>query len=108
MIIDGHGHAHACGPFLKGKDIVKTLAETGVDKVVLVPGELDSQQTYALPGLAERFPKRDVVRLTNALTKVMISVTSKAADIPEGNRRVYALAQAHPERIIQFYWVLLQ
>ena len=25
MIIDGH--AHACGPFLKGKDIVKVLAK---------------------------------------------------------------------------------
>jgi predicted TIM-barrel fold metal-dependent hydrolase len=106
MIIDGH--AHACGPFLKGEDIVEILAKTGVDKVVLVPGELDSQQTYALPGLAERFPKRDVVRLTNALTRIMISLTGKAADIPEGNRRVYTLAQAYPERIIQFYWILLQ
>ena len=106
MIIDGH--AHACGPFLKGEEIVKTLAETRVDKVVLVPGELDSLRTYGLPDLAERFPKRDVVRLTNALTKVMISLTGKAADIPEGNQRVYALAQVYPEQIIQFYWVLLQ
>ena len=86
----------------------KFLRKTGVDKVVLVPGELDSQRTYALPGLAELFPERDVVRLTNALTKMMISVTGKAADIPEGNRRVYALAQAYPEQIIQFYWLLLQ
>jgi uncharacterized protein len=40
MIIDSH--AHACGPYLKGENIVKLLNETGVDKVVLVPGELDS------------------------------------------------------------------
>jgi len=106
MIIDGH--AHACGPFLKGDDIVKILAETGINKVVLVPGELDSPRTYTLPRLAELFPERDVVQLTNALTRIMISLTGKAADIPEGNRRVYTLAQAYPERIIQFYWVLLQ
>jgi uncharacterized protein len=61
-----------------------------------------------LPRLAEFFPQCDVVRLTNALTKVMISLTGKAADIPEGNRRAYALAQAYPERIIQFLWVVLQ
>jgi len=105
MIIDGH--AHACGVFLKGEDIVKNLTETGVDKVVLVPGELDSEQTYGLPGLAEFFPDRDVVQLTNALTKIMISMTGKTKDIPEGNRRVFALTQAYPERIIQFFWVLL-
>ena len=106
MIIDGH--AHACGPFLKGESIVKILNETGVDKVVLVPGELDSEQTYALPRLAEFFPERDVVPLLNAVVKAMVSLTGKAAGIPEGNRRVYALAQAYPERIIQFFWVLLQ
>jgi len=55
MIIDGH--AHACGPFLKGDDIVKILAETGVNKVVLVPGELDGPRTYTLPRLAELFPE---------------------------------------------------
>lgn len=106
MIIDGH--AHACGPFLKGENIVKILTEMGADKVVLVPGELDSEQTYTLPRLAEFFPEWDVVRLTNALTKIMISMTGKTADIPEGNRRVFALTQAYPERIIQFFWVLLQ
>ena len=106
MIIDGH--AHACGPFLKGENIVKILTEMGVDKVVLVPGELDSEQTYGLPKLAEFFPERDVVRLTNALTKTIISMTSKTKDIPEGNRRVFALAQAYPDRIIQFFWMLLQ
>jgi predicted TIM-barrel fold metal-dependent hydrolase len=106
MIIDGH--AHACGTFLKGENIVKTLTEAGVDKVILVPGELNSEQTYALPGLAEAFPERDVVQLTNALTKLMISITGKAKDIPEGNQRVFALTQAYPEQIIQFFWVLLQ
>ncbi len=106
MIIDAH--AHACGPFLRGENITKVLAEAGADRVVLVPGELDSERTYGLPRLAEFFPESDVVRPINALTKFMISMTGKAADIPEGNRRVYALAQAYPEQIIQFYWVLLR
>lgn len=106
MVIDGH--AHACGAFLTGESILKTLDDTGVDKVVLVPGELGSERTYALPNLAKAFPEYDVVRLTNALTKVAISLTGRAAGIPEGNRRVYALARMYPERIIQFFWVLLQ
>ena len=105
MIIDGH--AHACGPFLQGENIVKILTEVGVDKVVLVPGERGSAQTYALPNLAEAFPERDVVRLTNALTRIMISLTGKAKDIPDGNQHVFALSQAYPERIIQFFWVSL-
>ncbi len=40
MIIDGH--AHACGDFLTSEGILEKLNEAGVDKVVLVPGELDS------------------------------------------------------------------
>jgi predicted TIM-barrel fold metal-dependent hydrolase len=38
----------------------------------------------------------------------MISLTGKAKDIPEGNQLVFALTQAYPEQIIQFFWVLLQ
>jgi predicted TIM-barrel fold metal-dependent hydrolase len=106
MIIDGH--AHACGPFLMGENIVKILDELEVDKVVLVPGELGSKRTYALPGVAEFFPERDVVWVTNVLSKAVISITGKAADIPEGNRQVYTLARAYPERIVQFFWAMLQ
>ena len=40
MIIDGH--SHACGKYLTAEGIIKTLDENGVDKVVLVPGELNN------------------------------------------------------------------
>ena len=105
MIIDGH--AHACGRFLNGDNLVKALDNAGVDKVVLVPGELGSKQTYTLPKFAEHFPTRDLLVLTNAVIKSMITITGKVADVPEGNRRVYEMSKTYPERIIQFYWALL-
>ena len=37
MIIDVH--AHACGLFLKGEDIIEILGMNLVDKIVLVLGE---------------------------------------------------------------------
>ena len=40
MIIGGH--SHACGKFLTADSILQTLNSNGVDKVVLVPGELDT------------------------------------------------------------------
>lgn len=50
MIIDGH--AHACGDYLSVDRITKTLSKSGADKVVLVPGELDSDKTYPFPNVA--------------------------------------------------------
>lgn len=47
MIIDGH--SHACGKFLTAESIVRTLDKNGVDRVVLVPGELNSRSEYTLP-----------------------------------------------------------
>ena len=70
MIIDGH--AHASGDFLTPKNIIQKLDETGVDKVVLVPGELNSTKTYSLPNLAQLFPPKNVVKLTNSLTRFIL------------------------------------
>jgi hypothetical protein len=44
MIIDGH--AHACGGYLTPENIIKTLDNSGTDKVVLVPGEPNSKAEY--------------------------------------------------------------
>ena len=74
MIIDGH--AHACGDYLTPTSIIKNLNKTGADKVVLVPGELNSKMTYRLPNLAEIFPKRNVVKFFNSIIKLMITLTT--------------------------------
>jgi predicted TIM-barrel fold metal-dependent hydrolase len=105
MIIDAH--AHACGAFLKGKDIIETLKKNNVDKIVLVPGELGSNKNYSLPELAGKFPNTDVVLFTNFLTKIVIGISGAAKQIEKGNAYVYSLAKKYPERIIQFYWVRL-
>ena len=103
MIIDGH--SHACGKFLTAESIVKTLDNNGVDKVVLVPGELNSKSEYSLPNIAEKFPKHNVVKLTNYITKFVMKLTGKVKDIPVGNEYVYELMTKVGDRIIQFIWI---
>ena len=105
MVIDGH--AHACGNFLSASNIVRILNVNNVDKVVLVPGERNSARNYFLPEIARFFPNYDVVSITNRLTKIAISLSGTNKHIPEGNRFVYSLAQAYPDRIVQFLWVVL-
>ena len=73
MIIDAH--AHACGSFLNSEDIICELDKNGVDKVVLVPGELGSDKNYSLPKFASIFPNRDVVKITNMMTKMVIGIS---------------------------------
>jgi predicted TIM-barrel fold metal-dependent hydrolase len=105
MIIDAH--AHACGEFLQGKNIIEILDRNNVDKVILVPGERGSAKTYSFPDLASRFPNKDVVPITNWITKMVITVSGKAKHIDAGNEYVYELAREFPDRIIQFYWIRL-
>jgi hypothetical protein len=103
MIIDGH--SHACGKFLNPDSIIKNLDKSGVDKVVLVPGELNSKIEYSLPYLAKFFPGKNVVKVTNYLTKFAIRLTGKVKDIPLGNEHVYNLKQKSHGRVIQFIWL---
>lgn len=105
VIIDAH--AHACGDFLKPDNIVKILNENKADKVILVPGEFNSEKNYAMPNLAKHFQNKDVIGITNVLTKITIFLTGAAKQVNKGNEYVYSLTQKYPERIIQFYWVLL-
>ena len=102
MIIDGH--AHACGKYLTAKGIINTLNENSVDKVVLVPGELNSKSEYSLPNIASKFQHYNVVKLTNNLTKLVMKITGKVKDIPAGNEYVYELKNKTDNRIIQFIW----
>ncbi len=103
MIIDGH--SHACGRFLRVESILETLDKNGVDIVVLVPGELNSKSEYSLPNIANIFPKHNVVKATNYLTKFIIKLTRKVKGIPIGNEHVYELTQKSNGRVIQFIWI---
>ncbi len=103
MIIDGH--SHACGKFLIAESIIKTLDNNGVDKVILVPGELNSKSEYSLPNLAAIFPNCNVVKVTNYITKFVMKLTGKVKDIPVGNEYVHELKSKIGDRIIQFIWI---
>jgi len=101
MIIDGH--AHACGDYLTPEKISQTLLENGTDKVVLVPGELDSNKTYSFPNVAKYFPNRNVTKFFNKLTRFVFAITNAKKDLKMGNDFVYSLVKALPEKVIQFY-----
>lgn len=101
MIIDGH--AHACGDYLTPEKITQTLLENGTDKVVLVPGELDSNKTYPFPNVAKYFPNRNVTKFFNQLTRFVVTITNAKKDLKKGNAFVYSLVKSLPEKVIQFY-----
>lgn len=103
MIIDEH--AHACGDYLTPEKILEHLAKSNVDKVVLVPGELNSEKTYTFPNIAKLLPELNVTKFFNYLTKAAISLTNARKDFIAGNAYVYELVKALPDRVIQFYLV---
>jgi len=103
MIIDGH--AHACGEYLTVKSITDYLDQNNVDKVVLVPGELNSSKTYNLPHFSKMFTERNIVKWTNLVTRIIVNVSGKATEIQKGNQYVYDLSRQCPEKIFQFFWV---
>lgn len=103
MIIDGH--AHASGDYLAPESILKYLAESKVDKVVLVPGELKSKKTYTFPNVAKLLPGLNITKFFNYLTRIAISLTNAQKDFIVGNAYVYGLSKALPDKVIQFYLV---
>lgn len=103
MIIDGH--AHACGGYLTPENIIRTLDNSGTDKVILVPGEPDSKAEYFLPDLAALLPNLNVVKATNFLTKIVIRLSGMLNHIPDGNEYVNKLSLTTGGRVIQFIWI---
>lgn len=103
MIIDGH--AHACGDYLTAESIIRHLDQNKADKVVLVPGELNSAKTYELSDIASYFPDTNVAKFSNLLTGLVIRLTKTIDQIPAGNQHVFDLARQCPERVLQFLWM---
>ena len=106
MIIDGH--AHAAGVYIKPESIIENLDKFGVDKVILVPGELESTKNYSLLNLAKLFPLYNVVKVTNLITKFVIRIIGAVKQVPKGNEHVYNLTQSTNGRVIQFIWITQQ
>jgi len=101
MIIDGH--AHACGDYLTPDKINQTLLENNTDKVVLVPGELDSNKTYPFPNIAKYFLNKNITKIFNGLTRFVFKITNAEKDLKKGNDFVYSLIKSIPDKVIQFY-----
>jgi predicted TIM-barrel fold metal-dependent hydrolase len=103
VIIDGHGHA--CGEYLNAESIKKKIELAGIEKVVLVPGQLNSAKTYKLKDYTKKDPNKDVVKRTNKIIRMGITLLRVHKTIPEGNKHVYALTKSLSENVIQFFWV---
>ncbi len=106
MIIDGHGHN--CGDYLTPHGIISTLDSNGADKVILVPGEYMSSKNYSLPNFARIFPGSEVITLVNFISEFAVALSGSAKQINKGNEKVFEISRHNPERILQFYWVLLK
>ncbi|SFG84458.1 hypothetical protein SAMN05660649_02910 [Desulfotomaculum arcticum] len=102
MIIDGH--AHSCGEFFEGQEIIAKLDELKVDKVVLFPGVKNEPGQYNyIPGLAKIFSNKDMLFSANKLIKFLAKV-QQYEDLMVRNEYVYFLYLKYSDRIIQFFW----
>ncbi len=103
MIIDGH--AHSCGIFFHGENIIRILDELHVDKVAMCTNFENSAKNQNLPNLEKWFPVSDVMLPMNRIIKLVNKLASSKANLMRGNEYVFGLTNQHPDRIIQFYWI---
>ena len=103
MIIDGH--AHSCGIFYRGENIIKILDELHVDKVALCTNFENNAKDQSLPHLAKWLPGSDVMLPMNRLIKLINKLAKPKASLMSGNDYVFHLASQYPDRIDQFYWI---
>jgi len=103
VIIDGH--AHSAGEFYRAEDIVRTLDELGVDKVILCPGPVNEPRKWPVPPLAKVFRKRGLGLPGNRLLRLTAGYVAKRFDFIESNAYVASLARRHPGRIVEAFWV---
>jgi predicted TIM-barrel fold metal-dependent hydrolase len=104
MIIDGH--AHACGEFADVEQLIELLDKRGVDKVALCPGVKNNTSTPRPPDIRISGIKHHPVYwryFINPYLRFTYQFVFK--DQGDGNEFVHSFAQAHPDRIIQIYWL---
>jgi len=102
MIIDGH--AHACGRYNNGENIIKYLDLNRIDKIVLCPGEQGSTKNYSYPMLSEIFKSGKLVYFLNKVICFATKMSGVANHIDEQNKVVYDISRENPQRIINAYW----
>jgi len=102
MIIDGH--AHACGRYNCGENIIKHLDLHGIDKVVLCPGEPGSTKNYSYPMLSDIFKSVNLVYSLNKIICFATKMSGVSNHIDEQNKLVYDISREYPQRIVNAYW----
>src|SRR5512145_1819571 len=93
--------------YLTPESLTRCLDRYGVDRVVLVPGELNSTNTYDLPDVTSRFPDVNLVKVANLLAGAVTRLAGATRQIPAGNQLVAELAAQCPERVIPFVWMTM-
>jgi predicted TIM-barrel fold metal-dependent hydrolase len=103
LIIDGH--AHSAGEFYRGEDIVRTLDELGVDKVILCPGPVNDPRKWPVPNLAKLMRNRGPGLAGSRSLRLTAGYVTRRFDFAASNAYVASLARRFPGRILQACWV---
>ena len=98
MIIDGH--AHACGEYLNAGNIIADMNRNQVAKMILCPGEKDSNRSYNFPNF-----KKDHVYTLNQVIGLVTGLSGAAQHLTALNQFVFSLCRTNPERLLQGYWI---
>ncbi len=103
MIIDGH--AHSAGEFYSAEEVVRTLDDLEVDKVILCPGPINGPQRWPVPDLTGILRRRRLNYVGNKLIRLAGHLVPVKHSLTEGNAYVASMAERCPGRIVQAYWV---
>jgi predicted TIM-barrel fold metal-dependent hydrolase len=103
LVIDGH--AHSAGEFYRGEDVVRTLDELGVDKVILCPGPVNEPRKWPVPNLAKVMRKRGPGLAGSRSLRLTARYVARRFDFAASNAYVASLARRFPGRILQACWV---
>ena len=104
MIIDAH--AHACGEFADPKKLTGILDKLGVDKVALCPGLKGHTTAPTLPNIPISAIKQHTLYSRYFVNPgIRFNYNFLLREKQDGNEFVCSLANEHPDRIIQIYWL---
>jgi predicted TIM-barrel fold metal-dependent hydrolase len=103
LIVDGH--AHSAGEFYRGENIVRTLDELGVDKVILCPGPVNEPRKFPVPNTTKILKRRGPGLAGSRALRLTAGYVERRFDFVASNAYVASLAGRYPGRIVQACWV---
>jgi predicted TIM-barrel fold metal-dependent hydrolase len=104
MIIDAH--AHACGEFADPRKLIEILDKLGVDQVALCPGLKGHTNAPSPPNIPISAIKQHPLYLRYFINLgIRFNYNLLLKEKQDGNEFVYSLAEEHPDRITQVYWL---